>query len=396
MRKPFPAVRLAAVLPFLLLSLSLLHAPASAGKPSAPRPPAPKIWYVSAAKGSDVNAGDRAKLPLATVGAALAKAGAGDVVKVAEGIYTESLRIAARTSISVTGGWDAAFSAQDPDLRPTVVRFGESAPVVAVDNSDNILVDGFTLDGGNHVVHVSNAQADSRSLRIVRSTVTNALSYGIYVTGAWVDIEACRIVLNGQSAIAAHAPYINRGSIIGNVIDGNGARYCGDPALYLISDKAWDIHNNLVARQCGSGIHVAYPGMRALVRNNTIVHNTGAGCSSGYYGSLEARNNVIAFNGEQGIRNWNVNYPFFVSTGSNVLYGNVLGATDNNVDVTFGDIDADPLLDADFRLTAGSPAIDAGLDFSAFFTDDIDGEARTLLPDGDGRYDIGMDEYRPY
>ena len=47
----------------------------------------------------------------------------------------------------------------------------------------------------------------------------------------------------------------------------------------------------------------------------------------------------------------------------------------------------DPLLNADYHLSSGSPAIDAGVDTGV--TRDIDGEAR---PNGFG-YDVGADEF---
>jgi len=60
-----------------------------------------------------------------------------------------------------------------------------------------------------------------------------------------------------------------------------------------------------------------------------------------------------------------------------------------------GNINSDPLLDADYRLTAGSPCIDAGTAQNAPTTD-RDGEARWDFPDvdnGPSIVDMGADEY---
>ncbi|RMF27033.1 MAG: hypothetical protein D6759_18450, partial [Chloroflexi bacterium] len=133
----------------------------------------------------------------------------------------------------------------------------------------------------------------------------------------------------------------------------------------------------------------------------TLVHNTFAandrGSGSGRiavhlnaaYVTLVLTNNLI----------YSHTYGVYATTGSTatlystLFYANSDGDTGGpgsiaNTDPITG---ADPLLDADYHLRAGSPAVDAGVNVP-WVTTDIDGDPRPL-----GAFpDIGADEFRLY
>jgi len=129
------------------------------------------------------------------------------------------------------------------------------------------------------------------------------------------------------------------------------------------------VHNTFVANDQGSGdgriaIHLNDPRVTLVLTNNLIYSHT---------------------------------YGVYATTGSTATLYNTLFYAHSE-----GDIGGDgtiinsnpitgqnPLLDADYHLLKGSPAIDAGIPLS-WVTADIDGDPR---PDGTG-YDIGADEFQ--
>src|SRR5438552_13752341 len=58
--------------------------------------------------------------PCRTVTQGLAQAASGDTVKMAGGTYVENVTVSTPTTLTVSGGWSADFSTQDPVTMPTV------------------------------------------------------------------------------------------------------------------------------------------------------------------------------------------------------------------------------------------------------------------------------------
>lgn len=348
-------------------------------------------WYVNTS-GDDAGAGDQPGVPLRSIGAAVARAAAGDEIRVAGGTYAETVVIDARTGLVISGGWDLAFVTRDPAAQETVVVGDPAAPVFSFSGGTGYLLEGVTVREGFHNVLVaSTLPADQPvTLTVSDCTVTASVSYGIYSQGAWLVVDRSRIVANGQDGIAAHAPYeTNRADITRNLIVGNGARYPSG-GLYLISSRPYRIHNNVIARNNGWGVWIAYWGATAQVFNNTIVENTGGGVGTGYYKNMWIQNNVIAFNGAPGVNNVQRNW---IGGDYNDVFGNV-GGDYFQASPGPNDLSVDPGLDANDHLTAASPLVNAGADLTDYLADDLDGDPRTLAAGGDGSFDIGADEYR--
>ena len=189
----------------------------------------------------------------------------------------------------------------------------------------------------------------------------------------------------------AHDLLINGNQVLSNWAGRGGG-------FYISSDSTFTMTNNIVAGNNswygGGGLAINTSAGERVT--GTILHNTFAANNLGYgegrsaihtYGpdvSLVLTNNLI----------YSHTYGVIVVPTSTVrLYNTLFYANDtdtsgsgeiHNTDPITGQ---DPLLDASYRLGAGSPAIDAGVD--AGVSTDIDGDPRPL---GDG-YDIGADEF---
>ena len=79
-------------------------------------------------------------------------AGSGDTIRVAEGVYFEAVTI--NTSLTLAGGWNASFSAQDWDAYVTTIDAQGNGPVVKTepppaDTAIVVTIEGFTLMQGD-------------------------------------------------------------------------------------------------------------------------------------------------------------------------------------------------------------------------------------------------------
>ncbi len=180
------------------------------------------------------------------------------------------------------------------------------------------------------------------------------------------------------------------------IIDGSGVYVTRNRDTYFYG---WSYFANNVCY--GNGINglVVHKTDRAIVTNNTSFMNGAVPLSSGRQAS-----SGITVNGSAHVRLYNnISWPKFDTDGGYKIYN--LGDSEdliasNNILVKgLSDLSpsqytvADPLfvdtLNRDFRLLAGSPAIDAGLVHSDLPIDDYAGMLRDALPD------LGAYEYAP-
>jgi uncharacterized iron-regulated membrane protein len=154
----------------------------------------------------------------------------------------------------------------------------------------------------------------------------------------------------------------------------------------------------------GFGIQVRGEDTEIAANNVIVAENTSVGNSlAGFVventaSNIKLINNVSAFNGTYGIHGYYCCGPILPGNVgyNNVLYGNASGATRNTtgviVDFSGGNVLADPRFRnrsaADFRLQAGSPAIDGALfGFAPGFDRDELARPRGPAPD------VGAHEY---
>jgi len=145
--------------------------------------------------------------------------------------------------------------------------------------------------------------------------------------------------------------------------------------------------NNAIYKNDDYGVNSQNVGNLSLI-NNTIADNFGAGVSaypSGGGANTVLQNNIISHNDGCALRNGPFN---FIGPDSNLFYGNGgSGCTTINNGV-FSDPQYASLASDDYRLTLGSPAIDAGNDSGAPNKDILS----IVRPQG-AKVDIGAYEF---
>jgi hypothetical protein len=190
-------------------------------------------------------------------------------------------------------------------------------------------------------------------------------------------IAANRVVSNTAGTYSGRGGgfFMSRNTIFtmtNNVVAGNHANRKGGGMAF----ETWStepvagvlVHNTFAANDRGSG-----EGRIAIHLNEAYV-------------TLALTNNLI-YSHTYGIYATDITT---VQLDHTLFYGNSSGDTGGSGTIanTASITGQDPLLDADYRLRSGSPAIDAGRALP-WLTVDVDGDAR---PDGAG-YDVGADEY---
>jgi hypothetical protein len=256
----------------------------------------------------------------------------GGWVWVAEGEYHESIRLSSKTSLF--GG----FSGVESDLRdrdashhPTVLIGDATQSVVFMEHMT--LLDGFTIQNGG------------------------GEEGGGVSMGGWLAVIRNNIIRDNHVSWSGGGICVNGG----NPADG---------AIGKVDGMAPVIERNLIYRntgQCGSGITTRYT--PTLILNNTLANNNGSERSRGIEILMRPLveptivNNIL----------WNHQDEVYYQVGST---GNVTFEYNDVKDNEFGDgvIHGYPMFAdttaGDFRLTSGSPCIDAG--------------TRSIFPDPDG------------
>ncbi|SHI60937.1 parallel beta-helix repeat (two copies) [Desulfatibacillum alkenivorans DSM 16219] len=238
----------------------------------------------------------------ATVQDALDSATYGDHILVENGSYSESLSLTGRhTGITLTGSGYQKTTLQGPG----------TAPVINVENSSEIIIRDMTITNGTYGIKVNNADI--------------------------VDIINCRIA--------------------GNTTDG----------VNITGSSYYDLTNNLIYGNLNWGVYLhstvgmkAGSPLEAELLNNTIADNYQGGIYA-YSSSVYAYYNIVADNTGNGVYDdvadfyWDYNLVY----GNGVNYTDVTpGANDVNEDPLFVDTGNLAVLDNDYHLQNGSPAMD--------------------------------------
>ncbi|MBD3347866.1 MAG: hypothetical protein GF400_01570, partial [Candidatus Eisenbacteria bacterium] len=210
---------------------------------------------------------------------ALDNANRGDIVKVAQGTYNESVTVP--NYVSLYGGYNSTFTERDPDLYPTIIDADQSGHGLNIAERDFIIVDGFEVEDAGGVsyygIHLKNSEAT------VRNCVVRNCWRGIGViegTGSPAEtdaiIEYCTVMDNTNEGIYVSNADNPSVSIGYTSIHGNGAE-----GIYS-SGSPTDVYNCTIADNGSSGGIELSGSSGNEIKNNIIASNTGYGitCSS--------------------------------------------------------------------------------------------------------------------
>ncbi len=373
-----------------------------------------------------------------TIQAAIGAAVHGDTVLVAPGTYVENLNFLGK-AITVASEGGPAVTVIDGGRAGVVVTFGSGegrAAVlrgftvtngggfwgsgIAVSNASptieaNVISGNTGCDGvGVNVSFGSPRIANNEISGNVRTTCSGGVGgAGIKVGGASVAVIEGNIIADnrlsggnggGISLFAAGAPLIRNNVIVRNSVSGVSPAAEGG-GIWIVNQSDALIVQNLIAGNSageGGGVYWLVPsGARGpRLVNNTIADNlaTVAGRGSavfadGFDVNAALINNVlVAPAGQTALYCGNFNDPNApvirfndVFAGGGSAYGGIC-ADQTGVN---GNRSADPLFVApgtgDYRLLAGSPAVDAGDSAAADVpATDLDGDSRVVDGDSDG------------
>ena len=318
---------------------------------------------------------------------ALNKADEHDVIKIAEGTYTESIVVPETLTNIVIIGEGPGRTIIQADTIPFIANSGvlNLYPVYAKKTS--AYVEGVTIQNGVISVSKSGEWYNSgagikawtlvmKNCRVLNNAVTsdNFQISGGGISAENLEIYDCEISGNRVESQSQTLPASGGGIFANNII----AKNCTISGNYCSGD--------------GGGLYKAYARDKKSSVINTTIYNNESGAKAGginVINNLECINSIIYGNksGENSdIYQNSSDYPMYVW---NSIIGDVKGYPETNIIGT--SISADPKLDTlafncsytrTHALLDGSPAIDAGLDstmvptydqrgFKAYNTKDI-------------------------
>ncbi len=198
--------------------------------------------------------------------------------------------------------------------------------------------------GGGERIKILNNDVHDNGL-IPQDSTGLWCGYGMYIAGVDMLIAGNRVHHNGGWGIHH---YTSGGGarndvIAGNYVYNNGLACSRSDGIILAGGDNTQAYNNVVFNNLHTGIAVVY-GSNSKVFNNTVFNNGGFGIEYGEGSNAEIVNN-ISFNNDGGD---------IVDAGG--LRGTLVRSNNLTSDPNFVNASA-----SDFRLTAGSSAIDAGV-----------------------------------
>lgn len=237
-----------------------------------------------------------------SIQAAVDDAAEGDLIKVAEGTYTDlHLRdgvtqvVHVDQSVTIRGGYTTTngfTDPADPAGHPTVLDAGRRGRVVYVASDVSVTLEGLSLVGGdgNDLGGGTGLYPDAGGGLYVDNWATVAVDNSV--------IGPNRSPMAGGAFVNRHATFTLRDSLItANVaISGNaGGLYLYDPAESIIHRNA--ILSNS-AGFSGGGIYAAYGLTKTTISQNSILSNSADHDGGGVFLASEAQflQNEVAYN----------------------------------------------------------------------------------------------------
>lgn len=338
-----------------------------------------------------------------TIQEAIDAAGEGEVVLVAPGIYTESVRIAGKAIVLASH----QLTTGDPTfIEETVIDGGGGRYAVEIADSvgPGTAIQGLTIRNAHDGVKASGR------FDLLSSRVTASRDGIDYEQGSGGLVRHCRLEGNADDGIDLDdevAVIIEENAVRGNGDDGIEVRLHdytgpelaivirdnlisgnGGDGIQLIGDEApssrvFHIERNLFLNNAMAGIGMMccmdsredFQGAR-LAERIYLYHNTFVGNDHGVTGgdNVIALNNIFAGTARVALKHLRGRSI----AAHNLFFANGTDFVESNADRSTS-IGADPLLDADHRPSRRSPAIDAG---TAYF----EWNSEVVLNRGPGQY----------
>jgi parallel beta-helix repeat protein len=321
-----------------------------------------------------------------TIQAAIDVASDGDLVLVAPGVYHENIQLSGKTIILAS----QYYTTRNPSFIDQTIIDGNGDTVIAVSPSvgPETKIIGFTILNGQDGIsasakfHILNNRFTLNSDAIDYESGGGTCSNNVFENNrddaidldgsTEVTIENNIIHNNGDDGIEARLHSYSGPTLTiiirKNIITGNG-----EDGIQLIdypdvSDRVFLIERNVIQGSAMVGVGLMDDGEsvedfraanipeRIYLFNNTFVDND-HGLTGG--DNLIALNNIFA--GSANIAMKNVDGNSIASY--NLFWGNGIDHQNSNLDTTHTILE-NPLLNVNYRLNSGSPALDSG---TAFF-----------------------------
>ncbi len=340
----------------------------------------------------------------------------GDVVLVSPGLYHENIELSGKT-ITLASLYYTSGNSEYIDQ--TVIDGGGGSAVVSVMSSvgAETAIIGFTIQNGddgvsawadfyftnNRVINNNDGIDYEGGGGICQSNIfENNRDDGIDLDGSTaIVIEDNIITTNGDDGIEIRLHQYS-GPILNIAILNNRITFNGEDGIQLIdypdiSDRIFRIERNLIQGNSMAGFGAMSDGNtienfegasipeRVFFLNNTVVDND-HGVSGG--DNMITLNNIVS--GSTNIALKNVDGDSAVS--HNLFWGNGTDIQGSNF-VSSTTILADPLLDENYRLAEGSPAIDIGTDLFVWDSEVVfvlQPDAYSGVAPDLGAYEIGV------
>ncbi|MEQ8925888.1 MAG: right-handed parallel beta-helix repeat-containing protein [Fulvivirga sp.] len=304
------------------------QADTSENKSEAPsNQPSGVVIYVSPA-GNNSNAGTDLTAPMKALDKALAKAGPGDRINMAEGVYTGTFGVGyweIEKPVHIYGGYSADFSKRDPFTHLTVLQppadaFSKSGNKNVMDMKkplNGVVVDGLVFEGGLKTPYDNNP--DPKKAGRCEGCETGMMLVG----PGQKNPEGVMLVLYGNNHIVRNCIFVN--SSFGGVRAKIGQAGAGDI----------EIANNLFVANRMFGVEgFGLKGQKPVEGDIVIHHNTilfswsrlkdlldfGYGINVQNDATFKIHHNIIGLNISAGISSQRFNQDLYID--DNLFFGN--------------------------------------------------------------------------